>query len=171
MQWAKGVATLTANTAAVKAAIDAQLPFATGTDCPGNCAQVGTEAEWLYKMGLPPLDAIQAATAHGPLALGAGTRSFAKDDAGKGVRGFGEDGMAPKSGQLKIGYAGDMIGFADGNPLTNMTLLTDPDQITHIFKAGQVIKTPEYTTICENSHTSDPTLRLTNGWLPEAPEW
>lgn len=172
LQWAKGVSVLEANTAAVHAAMDAGLPFATGTDCPGNCAQAGTEAEWLYKMGLSPLDAIQSATANGPLALGAGTRAFGAATAGDdGVRGFGDDGMAPKSGQLKVGYMGDLIGFASGNPLTNMTLLTDTTMITHVIKAGEIIKTPEQMGICESSHTSDPTLGLIKGWMPEAPEW
>ena len=163
---------LEANTAAVKAARDAGLPFATGTDCPGNCAQAGTEAEWLYKMGLSPLDAIQSATANGPLALGAGTRAFgAGGEGSEGVRGFGTEGMAPFSGQLKAGFVGDLIGFAIGNPLTNMTLLTDTEKVTHVIKAGEVIKSPEQPGICDNSHTSDPTLGLVKGWLPEAPEW
>lgn len=154
LQWAKGVSVLEHNTAAVKAAIKAGLPMATGTDCPGNCAQAGSEAVWLSTFGLDPLDAIQAATANGPLALGMGL--------------FGTDGMAPLSGQLKAGFVADVIALT-ASPLLNMTLLTDSSQITHIIKAGVVYKSPSETGICENAQTNDPTL--VNTWMPEAPEW
>jgi imidazolonepropionase-like amidohydrolase len=131
LQWEKGQTVLAHNSAAVRYALKAGLPIATGTDCPGNCAQVGREVNYLHNLfGVSPLDAIKSATANGPLALGK---------------------RAPKSGKLDVGYAADIIGM-ETSPLDSITVLADPDSITFVFKAGQLFKSPT-NHFCDNSNT------------------
>lgn len=76
----------------MRLSIEAGLTIATGTDCPGECAQVGKEIAYLHNLfGMSALEAIQCGTANWPFTLG---------------------GMAPKSGQLREGYIADIIGLA-----------------------------------------------------------
>ena len=60
------------------------------------------------------LEAIEASTANGPLALGP---------------------QAPRSGQLKEGYDADVIAL-DFNPLEDNGPWGDPDRVTHVWKSG-----------------------------------
>ncbi len=74
----------------------------------------------LAEAGLSPLEAIEAATANGPLTLGT---------------------QAQRSGRLEAGCDGDVIAVAE-NPLTNLGVLTNPAKITHVWKAGILVKAP-----------------------------
>jgi imidazolonepropionase-like amidohydrolase len=67
---------------------------------------------------MSPLDAIEAATATGPLTLGP---------------------QAPKSGQLREGYDADVIAF-DANPIEDISVWGDPGRVTHVWKAGKLVK-------------------------------
>jgi imidazolonepropionase-like amidohydrolase len=67
---------------------------------------------------MPPLDALEAATANGPETLGP---------------------QAPLSGQLKEDYDADVIAL-DFNPLEDWSAWGDPNRITHVWKAGEKVK-------------------------------
>jgi imidazolonepropionase-like amidohydrolase len=60
------------------------------------------------------MQAIEAATANGPATLGP---------------------QAPNAGQLKQGMDADVI-CVSGDPSTDVSVLADPANITHVFKAG-----------------------------------
>ncbi|KAI1857666.1 hypothetical protein JX265_011081 [Neoarthrinium moseri] len=76
------------------------------------------ELTYAVKAGLSPLEAIEAMTATAPDVLG---------------------GKAPKSGQLKEGYDADILGVA-GNPLQDLSYLTDSTNVTHVWKGGKLYK-------------------------------
>ncbi|KAK6853326.1 amidohydrolase [Apiospora arundinis] len=78
------------------------------------------ELTYAVKAGMTPLQAIEAMTATAPEVLGK---------------------QAPKSGQLKAGYDADLIGVA-GNPLDDLAFLTNPDNVTHVWKGGKSYKAP-----------------------------
>jgi imidazolonepropionase-like amidohydrolase len=69
---------------------------------------------------MTPLEAIETATANGPETLGP---------------------QAPASGQLREGYAADVIAF-DADPTTDLSIWGDPTRITHVWKAGNAVKFP-----------------------------
>jgi imidazolonepropionase-like amidohydrolase len=83
----------------------------------GNNAR---ELYWAVKMGMSPLEAIQATTANAPEVLG---------------------GMAPLSGQIKAGYDADLIGVLE-NPLEDIEVLNKVEKITHVWKGGRLYKSP-----------------------------
>ncbi|KAI0132294.1 amidohydrolase [Xylariales sp. AK1849] len=106
-------------------AISLGVKIALGTDTwnsdPGHrLAHGNNAAELTYavRAGLTPLQAIEAITATAPEVLG---------------------NKAPKSGQLREGYDADVIGVA-GNPLENMSFLTNSDKVTHVWKGGRLYK-------------------------------
>ncbi|KAK9771270.1 hypothetical protein SCAR479_12003 [Seiridium cardinale] len=76
------------------------------------------ELTYAVKAGLSPLEAIEAITATAPEVLGK---------------------KAPRTGQLKAGYDADVIGVA-GNPLEDLSFLTNPTNVTHVWKGGKVYK-------------------------------
>ncbi|GKT48579.1 uncharacterized protein ColSpa_08760 [Colletotrichum spaethianum] len=78
------------------------------------------ELYWAVKNGMTPLQAIEAGTANGPEVLG---------------------GMAPLSGQLREGYDADLIAVAK-NPLDDIEVLVKKENITHVWKGGQLFKSP-----------------------------
>ena len=69
---------------------------------------------------MTPLQAIQAATVNGPLTLGP---------------------QAPKSGQLKAGFDADILAVSE-NPLPDIEVLMKPENITHVWKSGKLVKGP-----------------------------
>ncbi|KAM0254989.1 hypothetical protein ACHAQJ_006217 [Trichoderma viride] len=93
----------------------------------GNNAQ---ELTYAVELGMTPLQAIESATANGPETLG---------------------GMAPLSGELKVGYDADIIAVAK-NPLDDIRVLADPNNITHVWKGGKLFKgqprRPTQSSIC-----------------------
>ncbi len=67
---------------------------------------------------MTPGQAIEAATATAPRTLGP---------------------QAPRSGVLADGYDADLIAV-DGDPLADISLLADPDQITAVWVGGRQVK-------------------------------
>src|SRR5580704_13151995 len=90
----------------------------TGPDRPNAWGQNGAEPGYLVKLGMTPLEAIEATTATGPLTLGP---------------------QAPRSGQLAEGYDADVITL-DADPLADIGLLADPDRITGVWTRGRRVK-------------------------------
>ncbi len=108
---------------ALKIAVATGVKIAMGTDIFVSGPMYGTnslEVKYLIDAGMTPLEAIEAATANGPLTLGP---------------------QAPKSGQLVEDYDADVIAF-DVNPLDDMSVWGDPDRVTHVWKAGKLAKEP-----------------------------
>jgi imidazolonepropionase-like amidohydrolase len=67
---------------------------------------------------MSPLDAIEAATATGPLTLGP---------------------QAPRSGQLAEGYDADVITL-DADPVADIGVLADPVHIIEVWTRGRQVK-------------------------------
>ena len=113
---------------AMQTAIRKGVKIAIGTDTTGTTPgskllrfdRVGKELYYHVKAGMSPLQAIEAATANGPLTLGP---------------------QAPKAGLLKEGYDADVIAL-DENPLDDISVLTGPDHVTHVWKGGKLYKCP-----------------------------
>ena len=90
----------------------------TGPDRPNAWGQNGSEPGYLVKLGMSPLEAIEAATASGPLTLGP---------------------QAPRGGQLAEGYDADVITL-DADPLADIGALADPARITAVWTRGRQVK-------------------------------
>ena len=90
----------------------------TGPDRPNSWGQNGSEPGYLVKLGMTPLEAIEATTATGPLTLGP---------------------QAPRSGQLAEGYDADVITL-DADPLADIGVLADPDRVTAVWTRGRQVK-------------------------------
>lgn len=89
-----------------------------GRDLPVSWGRNGRELPLLAKCGFTPLEAIEAATATGPATLGP---------------------QAPRSGQLQPGYDADLLALA-ADPVVDLSVLADPDQITGVWKSGVRVK-------------------------------
>lgn len=89
-----------------------------GTDLPNSWGRNGRELPLLVDCGMTPLEAIEAATATGPLTLGP---------------------QAPRSGQLAAGYDADVLTL-DGDPLADISVLADPARVTGVWKTGRRVK-------------------------------
>lgn len=94
--------------------------FMSGVDLPVAWGLNGAEVGLLVSAGLTPLEAIEAATANGPLTLGP---------------------QAPVSGLLREGYDADVICLAK-DPLADPGVLGDPAVVTHVWKGGALVKSP-----------------------------
>jgi len=115
---------------AMKIAIATGVRIAMGTDMfPSGpvhgvrFALASREIRHLTEAGLTPLQAIEAATATGPLTLGP---------------------QGPMSGRLHEGFDADLIAV-DRSPLESDSLWPDsvwgdPERITHVWKSGQRVK-------------------------------
>src|SRR5580693_4296345 len=90
----------------------------TGPDLPNSWGQNGSEPGYLVKLGMTPLEAIEATTATGPLTVGP---------------------QAPRSGQLAQGYDADVITL-DADPLADIGVLADPERITGVWTRGRRVK-------------------------------
>ena len=90
----------------------------TGPDLPNAWGQNGSEPRYLVKLGLTPLEAIEASTATGPLTLGP---------------------QAPLSGLLAEGYDADVITL-DADPVADIGVLADPARITAVWTRGRQVK-------------------------------
>jgi imidazolonepropionase-like amidohydrolase len=90
----------------------------TGPDRPNSWGGNGAEPAHLVRLGMTPLQAIDAATATAPLTLGP---------------------QAPKSGRLEPGYDADVITIA-ANPLADITVLSHPEHITSVWTKGHRVK-------------------------------
>lgn len=126
--YAKLEAVANAQRNAMQIAIKKGVMCATGTDSCGSIVgsklvKQGLNGKELYyhvEAGMTPLQAIEAATANGPLTLGP---------------------QAPKAGQLKEGFDADFIGL-DENPLDDIRVLGGPKHVTHVWRRGKCYKSP-----------------------------
>src|ERR1039457_1876939 len=99
---------------AVALAHERGVKIAMGTDI----GQTGSELPHLVALGMTPLQAIEAATATGPLTLGP---------------------QAPRSGRLEAGYDADVITL-DADPLADIGVLASPRHVTGFWPAGRLVK-------------------------------
>lgn len=107
----------------VKIALGTDLGISTPPTHPLALGNSGGELAYaVHDAGMDELQAIEAATAMGPEALG-------------------HLGMAPKSGRIEVGYDADLIAL-NGDPLKNIDLFKDPKNITHVWKGGKLFKSP-----------------------------
>ena len=109
---------------ALKTAVAAGVKIAMGTDIfiSGDAyGRNSLEIRHLQNAGLSALEAIEAATATGPLTLGP---------------------QGPQSGQLVAGYDADVIAI-DFDPLADSSGWGSRDRVTHVWKAGEVVKAPQ----------------------------
>jgi len=90
----------------------------TGPDRPNAWGSNGDEVMHLVKLGMTPLQAIEAATATAPLTLGP---------------------QAPRSGQLQAGYDADVITVG-ADPLGDISVLARPEHITAVWTGGRLVK-------------------------------
>ncbi len=110
---------------AVTLAIESGVTIAMGTDIaitgpdrPNAWGSNGAELVHLVKLGMTPLQAIEAATATAPLTLGP---------------------QAPKSGRLQAGYDADVITVG-ADPLADISVLARPEHVTAVWTAGRRVK-------------------------------
>lgn len=110
---------------AVARAIDHGVTIAMGTDIaitgrdkPSSWGNNGTEVVHLVKLGMTPLQAIEAATATAPATLGP---------------------QAPRSGRLEVGYDADVLTIG-ADPLTDIGVLARPEHITGVWTGGRRVK-------------------------------
>jgi len=122
---AKLTALAQTHTEAVARAIDRGVTIAMGTDIavtgpdrPNSWGANGSELVYLARLGMTPLQAIEAATATAPLTLGA---------------------QAPKSGRLESGYDADVITVG-ADPLADIAVLARPEHITAVWTKGRRVK-------------------------------
>lgn len=104
-------------------AIDAGVTIAAGTDIltSGDMwGQNGKELAAMVACGLDPLKAIEAATANGPLTVGP---------------------QAAHTGRLAAGYVADVIAV-DADPVADIAALGEADLVTHVWRAGDLVKSP-----------------------------
>ena len=109
----------------MRLAIRAKVPIAMGTDTLGSSEAVpaywggnGRELVLLVEEGgFTPLQAIESATANGPLTLGP---------------------QAPRSGQLRAGFAADVIAVRE-DPLKRIAALAEPENIVRVWKDGRLV--------------------------------
>ncbi|KAI0452943.1 amidohydrolase [Xylaria acuta] len=118
-QWEKALLCASNHLRAYKMAVKAGVTIALGTDTsPGF--NMAMELDYAVQAGLSPLEAIKAATANGPLSVGA---------------------MAPKTGQLKAGYEADILGLLY-NPVEDVKILQEKQNIGWVWKGGRLFKGP-----------------------------
>jgi imidazolonepropionase-like amidohydrolase len=115
---AKARAVVDDHKASVRRAIEAGVKVAFGTDTGvGAHGSMGEELLLLRELGMSPLECLRAAT------------TVAAETVG----------WPGEAGTLAVGAFGDLIGVA-GNPLEDLRLLADPEQIRLVVKGGQVVK-------------------------------
>jgi imidazolonepropionase-like amidohydrolase len=100
----------------VALAIQKGVTIALGTDiwATGIWGRNGEELPLMVDCGMTPLQAIEMATANGPATLGP---------------------QAPNAGRLEEGMDADVI-CVSGDPSSDISVLADPDNVTHVFKGG-----------------------------------
>lgn len=125
--WEKLLMTADAHRNAVSLAIEKGVTIAAGTDSltsgedtPLRWGEHALELKLLVDDGMTPLQAIESATATAPLTLGP---------------------QAPKSGRIKVGFDADLCAVAQ-NPLDDISVLMNTTNITHVWKAGALVKQP-----------------------------
>ena len=103
--------------ASIRMAVEAGVKIAFGTDTGvGPHGTNGEEFLLMQQLGMEPVDCIRAATTVAAHTIGM-----------KGV------------GTLEPGSWGDLIGVP-GDPLADLTLLSNPDQVQLVVKGGEIVK-------------------------------
>lgn len=122
---AKLVAIAHSHADAVARAIERGVTIASGTDIavtgpdrPNCWGRNGAEVGHLVRLGMTPLQAIEAATATAPLTLGP---------------------QAPRSGRLEAGYDADVITVG-ADPIADIWALARPEHITAVWARGRRVK-------------------------------
>ena len=125
--WRKLLDTADIHRKAIELAIKSGVTVACGTDTltsgPDSALAWGLhglEPVLLAEAGMTPLQAIEAATATGPLTLGP---------------------QAPKAGRLETGWDADLCALAR-DPLKDIRVLAETSNITHVWKHGRLEKQP-----------------------------
>ena len=125
--WKKLLETADRHREAIALAIRSGVTVACGTDTltsgPDSALAWGLhglEPVLLVEAGMTPLQAIEAATATGPLTLGP---------------------QAPRAGRLEVGWDADLCALAR-NPVEDIGVLSSPDNVTHVWKTGRLEKQP-----------------------------
>jgi imidazolonepropionase-like amidohydrolase len=90
----------------------------TGMDLPNSWGNNGAELAHLVALGMTPLQAIAAATSVAPRTLGP---------------------QAPRAGQLTEGFDADFITL-EADPLADICVLSKPDLISGVWRAGRRVK-------------------------------
>jgi len=90
----------------------------TGPALPNSWGRNGRELPLLVAAGMTPLEAIEAATANGPLTLGP---------------------QAPLAGELIAGQRADVLTL-DADPVADITVLADPAHIVGVWTRGRRVK-------------------------------
>jgi imidazolonepropionase-like amidohydrolase len=116
-------AEITESVGTLRAAFDAGVPLATGSESGFSLTPYG---DWHYRelqvfvedLGMTPLQAINSATEQGARALK----------------------LEGELGCIKPDYLADILIF-DGEPETHITQLGDPDRFRHIIKDGRLVDT------------------------------
>ena len=110
---------------AMRLAVRKGVQIALGTDIQTSGAETAvpwgmnaSELPCLIEAGMTPLQALEAATAMGPLTLGP---------------------QAPNSGQLKAGYDADILALSK-NPVQDVSILTNPRNIIKVWMNGRLVK-------------------------------
>ncbi|KAF2168543.1 hypothetical protein M409DRAFT_36371 [Zasmidium cellare ATCC 36951] len=117
--WEKAQLALKSHWHAYELAVKSGLTIALGVDtAPGY--PMAHEIELAVKAGMSHLEALKAATAHGPLTV---------------------QGQVPLTGQLKEGYEADFIGVTE-NPVEDVRVLQDRNNIRWVWKGGRLYKGP-----------------------------
>ncbi|KAF1986633.1 hypothetical protein K402DRAFT_332493 [Aulographum hederae CBS 113979] len=125
---AKALETARHHLAAYRLAIQRGVKIALGTDLgvsvpnhPLSHGQAGQELVHAVDAGMSPLEAIEAATANGPLTLGP---------------------RAPRKGRIEEGWDADLIAVAR-DPLEDIRVFEEGEKsVTHVWKAGRCVKAP-----------------------------
>jgi imidazolonepropionase-like amidohydrolase len=117
--WAKVKLIADGNKNAYAMAVKLGVKIALGTDLPPG-SNSAKELEYAVEAGMSNLEAIKAATANGPLTVGL---------------------MAPKTGQLKVGYEADIVGLVE-NPVEDVKVLQELDNVKWVWKGGNAFKGP-----------------------------
>jgi imidazolonepropionase-like amidohydrolase len=110
---------------AMRLAVRKNVRIAVGTDIittgvtgHADWGMNGAELTHLTEAGMTPLQAIEAATANGPLTLGP---------------------QAPRSGQLREGYDADVIVLS-ADPTNEIQKLQEPSTVRKIWRSGTLVK-------------------------------
>jgi imidazolonepropionase-like amidohydrolase len=125
--YARGVALEEENRNAVAIAAAHGVRIAVGSDLGVSGAvtrhgyvSAGAELGALVRTGMRPEDVVVAATANGPLTLGP---------------------RAPRSGRLAPGFDADAIAI-DFDPLAHPDQWGHAERVTHVWRAGRLVKSP-----------------------------
>ena len=110
----------------IKCAIKNGVTIVSGSDLIfDNWGENALELKYYVDAGMTELEAIECATANGPLSLG-------NPLINKNI---------PKTGIIKKGYVADLITIINGeNPLTDISCLSVPNNIGMVWKSGVVVK-------------------------------